>query len=190
MNTLNFIDLKDNKQYNKMAKKLYRTAFPKEERAPFFFLKALARKDKAKFYGVCDGDAFVGLVYPIFYKDIVYVFYLAIEKELRGQGYGSKVLLAVKEKYAQKRIILMAEESTPNYSDYEERLRRKNFYYSNGFQELDYKVVELCVVYDMLGCDGNSSLVTCEEYRELIKNYWGEWLYQNVYVKISEMVAK
>lgn len=95
---LKFLDINRNKHCSKAVKKLYNKAFPRNERAPFLFLKLLARKDKAQFIGVYDKDTFVGLFYNIYYKDIVYVFYLAIDESLRGQGYGRRVLEAIKEK--------------------------------------------------------------------------------------------
>lgn len=183
MADLNFIDLNKNKYCKKKIKKLYNEAFPRNERVPFIFLKLFARKDKAKFFGIYDKEKFIGLIYNVYYKDIVYVYYLAIDKEFRGKGYGSKTLEAIKKKYNQSRIILMAEEIDANSDNYEERVKRKRFYNDNGFRDFNYKVKEVDVIYDMLGCDKE---VTHEEYKELMKNYWGNFLYKNVYEKISK----
>lgn len=88
MNNLNFLDIKNNRECNKKVIKLYKEAFPKEERIPIWLLKKLARKNKANFYGIYDNEKFIGLIYNIYYKDIVFIFYLAIDKETRGKGYG------------------------------------------------------------------------------------------------------
>ena len=93
------LNLKENKRYEKQIKKLYKKAFPKEERAPYIILKMLAKKEKANFCVINDDEKFVGLIYNIFYKDIVYVFFFAIDDSLRGQGYGSIVLKELQNKY-------------------------------------------------------------------------------------------
>ena len=160
MNNLDFIDIKKNKKVTK----LYNEAFPKDERIPIWLLKILARKNKAKFYGIYDNKKFVGLIYNIFYKDIVFVFYLAIDKGTRGQGYGTKVLESIKQKY----------------NNYEQRVKRKNFYLKNGFKDSNYTIKEKNIIYEMLYCNEN---VTLHEFEEMMKNYFGKILYKNFYKK-------
>lgn len=167
---LNFIDLNKNKSCKRKIKKLYYEAFPKNERVPFIYLKLFAKKNKATFLGIYDKESFVGLIYNICYKDIVYIYYLATEPDSRGKGYGSKILEAMKNRYNQSRIILMAEEINEKSDNHEERIQRKRFYNNNGFRDFGYKVKEAGVVYDMLGCNKE---VSHEEYKELMKNYWG-----------------
>ena len=106
--------------------------FTLNERVPFFIINRLAKTDRANCFAIRNGDTFVGMAYCVLYEDIVYIFYLAIEEKLRGQGYGSRILAAIKQMYSDKRIILMAEETTDAYRDVEARLKRKQFYYANG----------------------------------------------------------
>lgn len=49
MSDLNFVDIKEN---NKNIKSLYKSAFPANERMPFWLLKRLAKKENADFYGI------------------------------------------------------------------------------------------------------------------------------------------
>ena len=174
MNNLDFIDIKKNKKVTK----LYNEAFPKDERIPIWLLKILARKNKAKFYGIYDNEKFVGLVYNIFYKDIVFVFYLAIDKATRGQGYGTKVLDSIKEKYKNYRIILCIEPVDENSDNYEQRVKRKNFYLKNGFEDSNYTIKERNIIYEMLYYNEN---VTSQEFQELMKNYFGKVVYSYFY---------
>lgn len=176
MNNLDFIDIKKNKKVTK----LYNEAFPKDERIPIWLLKILARKNKAKFYGIYDNKKFVGLIYNIFYKDIVFVFYLAIDKGTRGQGYGTKVLESIKQKYNNYRIILCIEPVDENSDNYEQRVKRKNFYLKNGFKDSNYTIKEKNIIYEMLYCNEN---VTLHEFEEMMKNYFGKILYKNFYKK-------
>ena len=174
MSNLDFIDIKKNKK----VIKLYNEAFPKDERIPIWLLKMLARKNKAKFYGIYDNEKFVGLVYNIFYKDIVFVFYLAIDKGTRGQGYGSKVLKSIKQKYRNYRIILCIEPVDKNSNNYEQRMKRKKFYLKNEFKDSNYTIKERNIIYEMLYYNEN---VTLQEFQELMKNYFGKILYSSFY---------
>lgn len=178
MSNLNFIDIKNNKECNKEVLQLYNEAFPKDERIPICLLKILVRKNKAKFYGIYDNEKFSGLIYNIFYKDIVFIFYLAIDKETRGQGYGTKVLESIKQKYRNYRIILCIEHTDKNSNNYEQRIKRKNFYIKNGFKDANYTIRERNVVYEMLYYNNN---VTLQEFQELMKSYFGRILYLHFY---------
>lgn len=176
MNNLDFIDIKKNKKVTK----LYNEAFPKDERIPIWLLKILVRKNKAKFYGIYDNEKFVGLVYNIFYKDIVFVFYLAIDKGTREQGYGTKVLDSIKQKYKNSRIILCIEPVDENSDNYEQRVKRKNFYLKNGFEDSNYIIKERNIIYEMLYYNENVAL---QEFEEMMKNYFGKMLYEKFYKK-------
>ena len=60
------MQLLDGRKYKKEIKRLYKSAFPKEERAPLFFLfyKTKYNNDN-KFYAAMENGEFVGFVYTI-----------------------------------------------------------------------------------------------------------------------------
>ena len=91
------IHLEDAKKYKEQIKQLYRTAFPKEERAPLFTLYHKVKKEQYNFYAIVEDEEFTGLIYTMEDCGIVYVFFFAIQDEKRGQGYGSKVLAMIKD---------------------------------------------------------------------------------------------
>lgn len=76
-------DLKNNKQYYENAKKLYNTAFPPAERIPFAILYRKAKGSNVTFFAVTQGDEFKGLVYTVWFNDIVFIFYLAVSPDAR-----------------------------------------------------------------------------------------------------------
>lgn len=172
-------------KYNSEIKKLYKEAFPKYERAPMWLLKKLAKKNESGFYGIYDEEKFVGLLYNVYYEDIVFIFYLAIDEKLRGQGYGSKIIQLIKHKYSERRIILNIEKVDSSYKNNEQRIRRKKFYEKNGFFSLNYTVKEGPEIYEMLCYSKNNSKVSKEEYFKLLKNFFGSFVYM-IYRKISE----
>lgn len=170
----------------KDVKKLYHTAFPADERVPFWLLMAKSKKENAEFYSVYDKDKWVGFVYFIHYQDILYIYYLAVSEKERGGGYGSKILKKITTKYQNKRIILFIEPVDKRAENYEERVNRKKFYEKNGFRDLNYLAVEKNVIYSVLGY---GKKVLKKEYLLLIKNYFGKILF-NLYYKKEAALKK
>ena len=174
--------IKDDK---KKVKKLYVDAFPIEERCPLNILLKHTKDKRGEFLAIYDQEKFIGLIYNIVYKDIVYIYYLAIEEKFRHQGYGTKVLNDIKVMYANKRIILMAETLDEKADNYQERVNRNKFYSKNGFVYQGYTVMEFEVVYDMLGYSNKK--VSKKEFKELIKYYFGLISYLFIYKRNTDI---
>lgn len=182
MNKLKLINIQ---KCNKRVKKLYKEAFPRNERLPIFILNRLNKQGTSDFFEIYEKNRFIGMLYNVYYKDIVFILYLAIDNKLRGQGYGSKVLELIKDKFNEKRIILNIEQVNKNAFNNEQRLKRKKFYQNNGFKSLNFTVKEGTEIYEMLCYSKNNSNVDKKEYEILVKNFLGKFLYK-VYKKISE----
>ena len=135
-------------------KKLYTEAFPAEERAPFWVLTRRARQGRGDFWVLRDGSRFAGLAYVICRADMAYVFYLAVEKEMRGRGLGTQAVRALIRAYEGKRLFLALErldETAPNYA---QRLSRHAFYERCGLRDLPHYIKEANVVYAIMGTGG------------------------------------
>lgn len=170
---LKFVDVNCHHFALNDVRALYSSAFPKKEQTPFFFLKNRSRNGRTRFWGIYENGEFIGLTYLIFYCDIVYVYYFAVAENMRGKGYGSRILKAVCRRYEGMRIILCIEpvdECTDNYSQRAARLR---FYEKNGFSLSGILVRERGVDYDALCYGGN---VEAEELEELMLSYVGDFL--------------
>ena len=76
--------------------------------------------------GLCtvyyDEDTLIGLSYVFIHKDIAYLGYLAVEENLRNQGYGSKILQAIRKELSDCRIVIDIEVVDKNAENYEERV--------------------------------------------------------------------
>lgn len=152
------------------ARRLYLTAFPKEERAPFFFLMARARRGKGRLLAALDGERFAGLAYIVTLDDMAYLFYLAVEEELRGQGAGGQIISALKELYPQSRIFLSREQLDENAENLPQRIARREFYLKNGFCDMGACVQEAKMTYDVMGIGGK---VSPQEYDRLMTSWSG-----------------
>lgn len=162
----------ENPSFEERAIALYLSAFPEEERPDYHLMKEKANEGKIFLEGAIgeDGD-FKGIAFCVPYKDIVYLYFLAVEPEARNHGMGSSILSAVKEAFKGRRIILNIE-SLHHLQNGEEELKRRrlHFYQRNGFVDFNYWSIEWDVYYDMLGCGG---YVSPKEYLELMDNLFG-----------------
>lgn len=149
-------------QYKENIKKLYLDAFPKNERFPFWILKHSIKKGKAELNAIVDKDTFIGMNYMVNCDDSFYLMYFAIDKELRNNNYGSKVLQDLNEKH--NTIFLSIEKPKDELSK-----RRKNFYLRNGFYETKMSCTEAGVDYEIL-CNNKNYNITEEIHKKRYDN--------------------
>lgn len=118
-------------------KNLYEDSFPKEELVDFYSLFSGVFKD-FELYGLYKDNTLVGMAHFFNNKNFVHLNYLAIDKACRSEGYGSYILSLLKEKFNNKTIVVDIEELDDNAINQENRIRRKKFYYKNGFKDGEY----------------------------------------------------
>ena len=123
--TLDYLIVVNDYQHLSKIKHLFEHAFPSEERPPFSWLMKL---DKNQLFAVEDNHTFIGLVSTVEYQDLIYLFFLAVKNCYRGHGYGSQILKDILNKYADKRVFLLAEDPNIPCSNQEERNNRIRFY--------------------------------------------------------------
>ena len=157
----------------KPIKHLYKSAFPAEERAPFWVLAGKSKEKYVDFLSVRSDEEFFGFVYIVNYRDLSYLFFFAVEEKFRGQGFGSCILEKVRAKYSDRRLFLAIETLDKDADNYDMRVRRKNFYLRNGFKDLNCKIREASMYYSALGTAGN---IKDEEFKGLMNNYLGRFL--------------
>lgn len=171
-------------KYKKQVKQIYISSFPKSERMPLCILFHQAKKDSDSFYAAIENNEVIGFAYTIKYKNIVYIYYFAVEKNCRGKGYGKEILRLIKEKNPGCVITLSIEDTEDeSVENYEDRLKRLKFYESNGFKKLNVKVREGSgVLFEILGTE---TVVTKEDFLEIRKAYLGPILL-NLYYKSTK----
>ena len=152
---------------------LFISAFPEEERpTPEIYFRSFDKENNF-LYGFYEDDLFIGFTSVSLYKDICYIFFLAVSPHYRDQGYGSKILSNIKELYKDYVLLLCYEEVDKKYPDYDNRQRREQFYLKNGFKKNPLKTNEFGVVFQTAYI-GNRN-VTFDEYKEIFKNGFGEY---------------
>lgn len=163
-------------------RRLYDANFPDDERIPWNRLTAQLSQSRIM-HVYYDEDTLIGLSYVFIHKDIAYLGYLAVEENLRNQGYGSKILQAIRKELSDCRIVIDIEVVDKNAENYEERKRRKDFYLHNGFVSTGAGYYFYHVDYELLSANG---IVKAEEYRDLILEHWGPIAANAVFRKIEQ----
>ena len=115
---------------------LYRSAFPANERRP---LETLLDDESGagEVLAALDGEAFIGLAILLTHGDLTHILYFAVPPALRGQGYGSRILEAVRARHPGNRVLADVEAPEPNAPNLAERQRRIDFYARNGYALTD-----------------------------------------------------
>ncbi len=129
------------KNYHKV-KDLYYSAFPEWERFSWFSMVLMSFRRKLKLNAVYDGETFCGMICYYISDSTVYLAYLAVTAELRGNGYGSKILHMLEEKYPEQQIVLDIEPLDPDAENYHQRVSRLRFYQKNGWRRTHQMLID------------------------------------------------
>ena len=147
-------------------KTLCATAFPKNEQMPMLVLLILSKRNGIDFTAYYDNDIFCGISYTICKNDTVFVLYLAVNDKIRSKGYGSKILETIKNQYKNKSVVLNIEPLDCNSENYEQRIKRFEFYKRNGFIDTHHFINDISGKYLILSTADSFSV---EAYKDTIK---------------------
>lgn len=153
---MKFEQIKSDSKYYDEIISLYERSFPVNERrdlTPIFTDKS----DDDEVLGLINNDDVVGFVVLLNHEDITHIIYFAIEEKYRDHGYGSKIIEMLKERYPHKRILADVEEPEEDCDNYEQRVKRVNFYLRNGFVKSDVYYEWLDEDYMIMVANGNIS---------------------------------
>ena len=147
------IDVHHNCLVAEEVKKLYFSAFPKYERIPWLVLWWNTKRKNLRFMAFLDGREFCGFAIYTVVDRLCYVFFFAVAENLRGKGYGSKILADLQKSYGA--VGLNIEPLDPSADNYTQRESRFAFYKKNGFFDTGYDVWEVGGKFRILSTDQN-----------------------------------
>lgn len=160
-------------------RRLYKQAFPANERKPWQMLLRLARAGKGEMLAALDDQGrFCGLAISHFWSDIVLLDYFAVEETSRNHGVGSRLLQLLQERYAGRRLLLEIER--PGSPGCNEALcrRRREFYHRCGLRETGLCAhvfaTELLLLWQPLGEAANPAAPGFGDYVETYQRLFGE----------------
>ena len=91
--------------YYTQVNEIYEKSFPQEER--YITLDKMIQSKNTELYCLIDNNHVLGKIYLIFYRDMIFILYLAVNTESRSKGYGSYLLKWCLQKYRDKKYILI-----------------------------------------------------------------------------------
>ncbi len=168
---MKLVNYKDDHSIKAVIEPLYISAFPEEERPPVEMFFSNVLKEDNNLYAVYENNEYIGFTNLLFYKDICYIFFLAVTTNQRNKGYGSQIIQKVFSLFPNKIFILCFEEIDDKYKDNNLRKRRRDFYYRNGFKDNSLKTCEYYVNYDTVY--HGSHRVSFEDYLGLMIHCYG-----------------
>ena len=127
----------------KAVKRLYKTAFPKEEQMPWWLLRLLTGLGRSEITCYYEADGFCGFTISASTKEVLFILFFAVAEPLRGQGKGSEILKVCKETADHRPILLNVEPLDEKAENNDQRIRRMDFYGQNGFRETGYEIDEV-----------------------------------------------
>ncbi len=127
----------------------YITSFPKDERFPFYILRACNYDySTAKLEAILNYDQYIGMQFVVRYDTITYLMYFAIDEAYRNNGYGGQALRSLIIR--NDNVLLCIENPTKKKSI---AYRRKNFYIRNGMYETGVFIEDTGITYEVLSSE-------------------------------------
>ncbi len=154
-------------------KQLYETAFPEDEQIPWEDLMRLVGEMPLDFTAYYDGEAFIGftIVYPR--KSFNWFWYFAVREELRGKGYGQRILSQLLDNYEDQPFVLDMESTTQVCDNLEERRKRQAFYLRNGFRDTNvYRTYNDITITIMMRGEGTFTMQDWDDIIHELQKFW------------------
>lgn len=158
-------------------KRLYKRAFPIEERKPFCIIRKMQKRGKTDIWYFEENGVFLGLATTINSDEKVLIDYFAVSEGIRGLGYGTQMLRELISHYSPRGVFLEIEIPYEDSVNYEQRLRRKRFYLNAGLSEMDTKAKLFGVDMELLGTGFS---MTYDEYKNFYLENYGRFAYDNI----------
>lgn len=105
---------------------------------PFPMMVIMSKLYNTKFLGFYDNHIPCGFIYMAVKEDIIFIMFIAVDKNLRSKGYGSEILNEVQSLYPDSKIIISIERCDIGTENIDDRIRRKQFYIKNGYTDTGY----------------------------------------------------
>lgn len=122
----------------KEVKKIYTYSFAKEDRMSPLLMLMLSKTKNTDFLSFYNKAILCGFVYMASINGLTFIMFFAVDKKLRSKGFGSQILDIVQSMYPDNKLIVSIDTCDKNAAYIEQRLRRKNFYNSNGYADTKY----------------------------------------------------
>jgi len=157
--------------------RLYRSAFPREERKPFSIIVKMYRQGKSDIWCVMLDGKFVGLSATINGGDIILLDYFAVKKEYRGRGIGSVTFKKLLEIYRGHGLFVEIESTQSHSPGKLQRQKRKKFYLAAGLEEFHTCAEVFGVEMELLG---KGCHLDFDGYQTFYREQYSPWAAEHI----------
>lgn len=164
------IDVNKNKELRDKVRQLYIEAFPKEERLPWWLLRLNARRQGIDLTAWVENGELCAMTASVTTDKAHFLLFFAVAADRRGQGIGSRVLAQLKDAYPA--VVLNVETLTPEAPNYDQRLRRFDFYRRNGLLDTGWHVWEVGGKFRVLSTQPMDVPGYKEIFKKLSLGFW------------------
>lgn len=160
--------------------KMMTELFPEEERSSMEELLEISRSTNSKFNVYYVANEVCGFSFVIHKYGLIFVYYLAVNKQYQSMGYGTEIFNCIKRKEPNAILILNIEPLDEAAENYCQRVRRFNFYKKNGLNLTDFFLCHEGVEYQVLASDNSLNITN---YKLLLEEISGEYKQSKLYTK-------
>lgn len=137
---------------------LAKEAFPPKEYLAPAKLIAMAKDGELDFLALYDQTLFVGFMAVKAYKNMAYLFFLAIDPVRRSSGYGGRAIETLKALYPSMQQVVDLEMLDSAADNSAQRESRHSFYLRNGYREtghfisysgIDFEILCMTPTFDL-----------------------------------------
>jgi len=167
------VEINKSNAYEEAFRNLYEKSFPSEERIPYEELVQMYDYLKTDFNAFYEGETFIGIVLAFRFEKCNFLAYFSVVEELRGKGYGTRILRDFLEKYKNDHPVVLGIES-PDQEDaqnLEIRKRRKAFYERNGMRDTKVYSIDGGIKYTIMS--SSNEPFTNQDKDEVFATYLG-----------------
>ena len=142
------VDVTRERSLRPQVRQLYREAFPREERIPWWLLQLNARRRGVDLTAWVEDGRLCAMTASVTTEEMHFLLFFAVTPEKRGQGIGSKILQTLQTQHPQ--VVLNVEPLTEDAPNYDQRLHRFAFYGRNGLYDTGWHVWEVGGMFRVL----------------------------------------
>ena len=158
-------------------KRLYNTAFPSSERKPFKRILQMQKLGKTDIWYLSHNGKFVGMASTVNSPDIIMIDYFAIDKRLRGKGFGTLAFGELLSRYHDKGVFVEIEAVRDDAENASERVRRREFYRRCGLMDFGTSAEVFGVDMELLGI---RCLLDFDDYHEFYRVNLSEYAAEHI----------
>lgn len=156
---------------------LYVPTFPPPERKPLPLIRRMIKAGKSDLWLIEADGSFAGFMATVNGSDTIMLDYFAVLPERRSQGIGRAAMEEYKKLYDGKGLFVEIERVRENAKNYEERLRRQNFYLRCGYAPLGVQALVFGVDMELLGI---GCTMTLRGYQSFYRENYSSFAANNI----------